>query len=754
MLLATIGCFGAEWDMERTAYRTCPLCEATCGLELRIEDERVTRIRGDRDDVFSKGFLCPKGTALGAFHEDPDRLRSPMIKRDGVHEPASWEEAYAEIQQRLLPALDATERQGGAVYLGNPVVHSLDLLLYSKAVSLAVGSRKVFSASTVDQRPREVASALVYGSSLTIPVPDVDRTDCLVIVGANPVVSNGSLATAPDWPGRLKAVGERGGSVIVIDPARTKTAELADMHLAPIPGTDPLLIAALATEIVATGRHRPVDEDRDRLLAVVEQLSAFTAESVAGRVGVTPDEIRSLAATMSDAQRPCLYGRLGTTITPFGTTTSWLIDIVNALLGALDAPGGAMFPANPSGSKNTRGDGPSGPVQSLGRRTTSSGLPIELGEHPVAALAEEIESGDISALITVAGNPVLSCPDSDRLDAALATLDYMVSVDAYLNETTRHADVILPPPSHLQKSHFDLAFANLSVRNIANYSEAVFPLDEGQLPEWEVVARLASVLGGGGADHDAALFVDQLLFDQLTRSAAASNSAPEGLEQEAVAAALSDHEPGPERLLDVLLQSGPFGAWFGEDPDGLSLQQLIDQPHGIDLGALEPRLPEVLLTPSERPEFDHPDLVGDLGRLEAFLQLDTNGALTLINRRTLRSNNSWMHNLRILVKGKPRCTLLIHPEDAASRHLADGTVATVSSTAGSVDISVELDDTIRPGVVSIPHGWGHAKSGTAQSVAREHAGVNVNVLTPTDHVDPLSGTSQLTGFPVEVCKAG
>ncbi len=739
--------------MERTAYRTCPLCEATCGLELRVVDDRVTRIRGDRDDVFSKGFLCPKGTALGAFHEDPDRLRMPMIKRDGVHVSVTWEEAYAEIKDRLVPALDATERQGGAVYLGNPVVHSLDLLLYSKAVSLAVGSRKVFSASTVDQRPREVASALIYGSSLTIPVPDVDRTDCLVIVGANPMVSNGSLATAPDWPGRLKAIGERGGSLVVIDPARTKTAKLADVHLAPIPGTDALLIAALATEIVASGRHRPAESDRDRLEVVVGQLRAFSADSVADRVGVAADDIRALATRMGDAERPCLYGRLGTTITPFGTTTSWLIDIVNALLGALDAPGGAMFPANPAGSKNTRGDGPSGPVQSLGRRATSSGLPIELGEHPVAALAEEIERGDISALITVAGNPVLSCPDSDRLDAALESLDYMVSVDAYLNETTRHADVILPPPSHLQKSHFDLAFANLSVRNVANYSEAVFPLEADQLAEWEVVARFASVLGGGGGGRADALVVDQLLFDQLTRSAAASNLAPDEVDQEAIVAALSDHEPGPERLLDVLIQSGPFGAWFGTNSEGLTLHKLIENPHGIDLGALEPRFPDVLLTPSERPEFDHPDLIGDLSRLEAFLRTDTNGGLALINRRTLRSNNSWMHNLRILVKGKPRCTLLMHPDDAADRQLGDGVLATVSSTAGSLDISVELDDSIRPGVVSIPHGWGHAKPGTSQSVAREHAGVNVNVLTPTDQIDPLSGTSQLTGFAVEVSKA-
>lgn len=732
---------------DELSVRTCPLCEATCGLTIEHRNGVVTRIRGDQDDVFSKGFLCPKGTALGKFHDDPDRLRSPMRKVDGVHEPVSWHEAFAAITEGMLPILERTEREGGAIYLGNPVVHSLDLLLYSRAVSVALGSRKVFSASTVDQRPREVASGLIYGSSFTIPVPDIDRTTCLLLLGANPLVSNGSLATAPDWPGRIDALLERDGSLIVVDPARTKTAERATTHLAPLPGTDALLLAAIASELVATNSHSPDPADTDDLLLVVEALAEFTADSVAAPTGLSAESIRGVVRELAKSERPCVYGRLGTTITPFGTTASWLIDIVNGLLGSLDAPGGAMFPSNPAGSRNTRGDGPFGPEQSLGRRTTQvSGMPIELGEHPVAALSEEIESGNIAALITVAGNPVLSCPDSERLDEAFRGLEFMVSVDCYLNETTRHADVILPPPSHLQKPHFDLAFANLAVRNVANYSPAVFPLDDGALAEWEIVARLASVVGGGPGTAEGAAGVDAMIFDEIVRGAVSSPHCPPDVTAERIAQSVS-HRSGPERLLDVQLTTGPYGSWFGNG-DGLDLDRLLAQPHGIDLGPLEPRMPDVLLTPSGRPEFSHPDLIGDIPRLRGLLDVSGEG-LRLINRRTLRSNNSWMHNLEILVKGKPRCTMHMHPSDAADRGLAAGDQAVVTSSAGSLQIPVELVDGLRRGVVSIPHGWGHGVAGTQLSVAAENKGVNVNVLTPTTGIDPLSGTSQLTGFLVE-----
>ncbi len=714
-----------------------------------MTDGVVTRIGGDQDDVFSHGFLCPKGTTLGKFHDDPDRLREPLIRRDGVHVTATWEDAYAHIAERLLPILERDERAASAIYLGNPVVHSLDMLLYARAVTFALATRRVFSASTVDQRPREVASGLIYGSSFTIPVPDVDRSDMLVVIGANPVVSNGSLATAPDWPGRIDSLRERGGQLVVIDPARTKTAERADVHLAIRPGTDALLLAAIATALVADGSHRPAPEDGAVLDQVADALDGFTPAIVADATGLTEREIRDLVTRLAASERPCVYGRLGTTITPFGTTASWLVDVVNALLGALDAPGGAMFPCNPAGSKNTRRNGPIASAQSLGRRSTEvSGMPIELGEHPVAVLAEEIEAGNITAFVTIAGNPVLSCPNSVRLDEALDGLDFMVSIDCYLNETTRHADVILPPPSHLQKSHYDLAFSNLMIRNIANYSSPVLELDEGALGEWDVLARLASLLGGGNSTPEGAAVVDQLLYEQVVQGALTAVDAPAGLDTDAIQSAVSEYR-GPERILDVMLRSGPYGDWFG-DRDGLTLAKLIEHPHGIDLGPLEPRLPEALLTPSGRPEFAHPDLIGDIPRLRELLSASPETSMQLINRRTLRSNNSWMHNLEVLVRGRPRCTLFVHPDDATRIGLKDGSTATVSSSAGSVALPVVINDGIRPGVVSIPHGWGHSSPGTTQSVARRNPGVNVNILTPSNVVDPLSGTSQLTGIPVTV----
>lgn len=727
-----------------TVVRTCPLCEATCGLEIQVTDGEVTRIRGDRDDVFSKGFICPKGTTLGHFHSDPDRLRTPMLKVEGEHVPVSWEEAYAYISDNLRPAAEHS-----AAYLGNPVVHSIDAGLFSRTVLTALGTRTVFSASTVDQRPREIASGLIYGMSVTIPVPDVDRTDVLFMLGANPYVSNGSLATAPDWPGRIDALKARGGTFIVADPVETRTAQEADVHLAVRPVSDALLLAAMATEIVARGHARPNPADEATLMAVVDALTPFTAESVAEQVGVSAHDIEDVVDRLGASPSPCVYGRLGTTVTPFGTTASWLIDIVNALLGALDTPGGAMFSRPVSGSKNTRGQDPVGSAQSLGRRSTAvSGMPIELGEHPVSALAEEIEAGNVTALVTIAGNPVLSCPDSDRLDEALEKLDVMVSVDCYINETTRHADVILPSPSHVQKSHYDLAFANLSVRNVANYSPPVLPLDDDGLAEWEVLARMAAVLGGGTADRAGAEFVESLVYGQIADAAAASPHAPEGLTREVVDEAVN-HAPGPDRILDVMLRSGPHGDWFGLG-DGISLDSLIAEPHGIDFGPLEPRIPGLLSTPSGRPEFAHPDLMADIPRLAAALGDERSGKLQLVNRRTLRSNNSWMHNVNVLVKGRNRCTVQMNPADAGGLGLDDGSMAEVTSDAGAIRLPVEVSEAIRVGVVSIPHGWGHDRPGTKMRIARDNAGANVNVLTPSWSVDPLSGTSQLTGIDVTI----
>ena len=769
----------------RIAYRTCPLCEAGCGLEITLhrtngperasamqrarperpgrrpragDNERVGRIRGDRDDVFSHGFICPKGSTLRQLHEDPDWLRGPLVKRDGRFEPASWDEAFAEVERRLLPIVEQRGRDAVGIYLGNPNAHSLAALIFLRPLIRALGTTNVFSASTVDQRPKEVSAGLMFGGALTVPVPDVDRTDFLLMLGANPYASNGSLATAPDWPGRIEALLGRGGRLVVVDPRRTQTAEVASRHLAIRPGTDPLLLMALVNVLAADGlidlgRLEPYVVGVDQ---VVRLAGPFTPEAVAPATGLDAEEIRTLAHDLAAAPSACVYGRLGTTTARFGTLTSWLVDVLNVLTGNLDRPGGAMFATAAAGAANTRGKPRHGRGIKLGRRHSRvRGLGETMGELPAACLAEEIDTpgvGQIRAMVVVGGNPVLSTPNAGRLDAALAGLEFMVAVDPYVNETTRHADVILPVPSALQRPHYDLALLQLAVRNVANYSPAVLPLDEGQPDEWQVLARLALVVQGFGADADPAL-VDDLVLRTLIEGAVADETSPvAGREVDEIVALLGERT-GPSRIIDFMLRTGPYGEGFGARPGGLSLDVLLDHPHGVDLGPLEPRLPDVLRTPSGMVELAPEPLTADVGRLRAAMD-EPVGGMRLIGRRDLRSNNSWMHNVEVLVKGRPRCTLHVHPDDASRLGLVDGEPASVTSRAGAVTIPAEVTDAIRPGVVSIPHGWGHDLPGVELSVARRYAGVNSNLLADEDLVDPVSGNAVLNGIPVEVAPAG
>jgi anaerobic selenocysteine-containing dehydrogenase len=746
----------------RTAFRTCPLCEAGCGLEIGLTgsngDTQVTRIRGDRDDVFSHGFICPKGSTLRQLHEDPDWLRRPLVKRDGRFVEVSWDEAFAEVERGLREVAEAHGRDATAIYIGNPNAHSLSGLLYLRPLIKALGTTNVFSASTVDQRPKEVASGLMFGGGLTVPVPDVDRTDLLLMLGANPYASNGSLATAPDWPGRIEALVERGGTLVVVDPRRSRTAEEASQHIAVRPGADPFLLFALLNVLAADGLvdTGPAGEWLAGVDDAVAAAEPFTPEAVAGITGVDPATIRQLAHDLAAAPTACVYGRIGTTTALYGTVTSWLVDVLNALTGNLDRPGGAMFTKAAAGAANTRGAPRFGRGLKLHRRHSRvRGAGETLGELPVAVLAEEIDTpgdGQVRALVTVAGNPVLSTPNSGRLDAALATLDFYVAVDPYVNETTRHANVILPPPTALQKGHYDLALLQLALRNVANYSPPVLPLDDGQLDEWHILAKLALIAQGMGADADPAL-VDDLVVRSLIGAAVGDETGPiAGRDPDEILALLGERT-GPERLIDLMLRTGPYGEGFGADPDGLTLDLLLANPHGVDLGPLEPRLPDVLRTPSGMVELAPEPIVADVERLRSALAAaaaEPPGRLLLIGRRDLRSNNSWMHNVKVLVKGKPRCTLHVHPDDAERLGLADGAVAVVRSRTGTVEVPVEVTDAIRTGVVSIPHGWGHDLDGVELSVAREHAGVNSNLLADDELLDPLSGTSVLNGIPVDV----
>ncbi len=742
--------------MTKTALRICPLCEATCGLTLTIEDGRVTGARGDHEDVFSAGFICPKGASFAELDNDPDRLAWPLVRRNGTLVEATWDEAYAVIEDRLGEVIREHGGTSVGVYLGNPNAHTVAGSLYAPLIIRALGTHQVYSASTLDQMPKHVALGYMFGSPVAFTVPDLDHTDYLVIIGANPLVSNGSLATAADFPGKLRALRKRGGRFTVIDPARTRTAELADRHIAPRPGTDAALLFAVvhvlfeeglvATDLGGVAEHVSGVDDV-RALA-----DGFSPDDVAAHCGVPADEIRALAREIAAASSAAVYGRIGTSTVEFGTLGSWLVDVINVLTGNLDRPGGAMFPLGaaipaPRPPKPGRGF-------KTGRWSSRvSGYPEALSELPAAALAEEIDTpgeGQIKAMITIAGNPVLSAPDGARLDRALDSVGFMLSIDPYLNETTRHADVILPPPPPAQSAHYDFALNNLAVRNNARYSPPALPLADGRPDEPEILSRIALILYGVGPHGDPALVDEQVIATTLAKETADPNSPVAGRAVDELTAMLAPG-PGYERRLDMMLRLGPYGDGFGTNADGLTLDRLKASPHGIDLGPLQPRLPEVLKTPTGRIELAPAPLIADAGRLRDSLGRDDE-RFVLIGRRHLRSNNSWMHNLPALAGGTNRCTLRIHPDDAAELGLTD--TAVVKGPGGELLAPIEVTDGMRRGVVSLPHGWGHDFAGTRQQLAASRPGVNVNQLNDGNVLDPLSGTAVLNGIPVDIAPAG
>ena len=692
------------------AYTTCPLCEATCGLELTVDGDQITGVRGDRDDPLSRGYLCPKGASLGHLDADPDRVREPRLRRGDRWEPVGWDEAFAAVHDGLTRVIEAHGRDAVALYLGNPNAHTLAGGMFAAPLRKALGSRNIYTASTVDQMPKHVSCGHLFGSPMAIPVPDVDRTDFLLVLGADPFSSNGSLWTVPDLPTRLTDLRRRGGRMVVVDPRRTRTAAAADRHLPIRPGTDVFLLLALVHELFATDRVT-LGELAVHVCGVegVRELAApYPPETVAPWCGITAGAIRELAADLAAAPRAAVYGRIGTTTVRHGTLTSWLVDVLNVLTGNLDRPGGAMFPLPAHGR---RGKG-TGPGFTTGRwHSRVRGLPEVLGELPAVTLADEILTpgpGQVRALITVAGNPALSVPNAGRLDAAIAGLDFVVSVDPYVNATTRHADVLLPPPPHSQQAHYDLSFYYFSVRNAALFSPPVTPLSEGAMDEGDIFQRMIAILSGHGP-HVA-----------------------------------TDGPADIRRLLDTRLRNGPYE---------MSLEKLEAAGHGIDLGPLESRIPEILRTPSGRIELCPAPIAAEMATLRAPQPLPDN-AFLVVGRRHVRTNNSWMHNVPALVKGRPLCTVQVNPVDADRLGLVAGGRARVTSRVGQVELPVEVTDAIAPGVVSIPHGFGHDLPGVELNVARHRsAGVNSNLLTDDLSVDPLSGTAVLNGVPVELAPA-
>lgn len=735
-----------------SALHICPLCEAGCGLDVAIDDGAVTLVRGDRSDVFSGGFLCPKGTALKDLQNDPDRLRRPLVKRNGTFVEVDFDEAFAEIELRLGPIRAEHGPSSCGLVIGNPTVHRTGLVLYALQLAAALGSPNVFSAATLDQMPKHVAVGRMFGDFYSVPVPDMERTDLLVVIGANPIVSNGSMWSVPDFRGKARALRERGGRLITIDPRFTETAKVADRHHHIRPGSDVFMLAGVVHTLFAEGlvsldRLAPFVNGADELRDAV---APFGPEQVSTRCGIAAGDIRALARDIAGAHRAAVYGRLGTCLQRHATLTSWLIDVINVLTGNLDSPGGAMFAKPAAFASNTTGAPGVGEGVVTGRyHSRVSGAPEVMGQFPMACLAEEIDTagdGQLRALIMMASNAAVSAPNSARLARALAGLELMVCLDIYVNETTRHADVIIPGPSPLEEAHYDVFFSQYAHRNVARYSPPALPAPGGMPHDWETMLRLIAIVGdrGVGADIEA---LDDELISGLLRDAAGDHA-------DGMLAALAGRR-GAERLVDLSLRTGPYGDVFGLVPGGLSLDAVLAAPSGIDLGQLEPRVPEILRTPSGKIELAPDPFVEAL--TAAVVEIaEAAPECVVIGRRDLRSNNSWMHNLPILAKGRERCTLLVHPDDAARWLLDGGTGARLSSatTGESIEVKVELDDSMMVGVVSLPHGWGHDQIGSRLRVAAQRPGANLNAITDSAQRDPLSGNAVLNGVEATIQPLG
>lgn len=693
-------------------YRACHLCEAICGLAIETESDeggvpRIRSIKGDPQDSFSRGHVCPKAVALQDIQDDPDRLRQPLRRVGSEWQPIGWDEAFALVASRLGEIRERHGNNAVAVYQGNPSVHNYGLMTHSNYFLGLLKTRNRFSATSVDQLPHHLVSQQMYGHGLLIPIPDIDHTDFMLVLGGNPLASNGSIMTVPDVEKRLKALKARGGRLVVVDPRRSETAAIADRHLFIRPGQDAALLLGILNTLFEEHLGRPTPLPVDGLERVREAVAVFDAESMSVRCGVPAESIRQLARDFAAAERAVCYGRMGVSTQAFGTLCQWLVQLINLVTGNLDRVGGALctspaldLVASTSGGHFDRW------------RSRVSGLPEYGGELPVAALAEEIlgeGEGQVRALVTVAGNPVLSTPNGRRLEQALDGLEFMLSIDLYINETTRYADLILPPTAPLEHDHYDTTFNVFAVRNVTRFNEAVLPRPEGALHDWEI-------------------------FVGLARAFAARN----GLELKPTLE--------PQQMIDLGLRAGAYG---DRSEHRLSLATLREHPHGIDLGPLRPNLAPRLKTAGQRIQAAPPLFVDDLQRFAA-QPLPASDQLLLIGRRHVRSNNSWMHNYHRLVKGKPRHQLLMHPRDLEGRGLVDGQRVRVRSRVGSVEVEVAASSEMMPGVVSLPHGWGHARPGVQLAIARAQAGASANDLTDERHLDLLSGNAALNGLPVEV----
>ncbi len=701
---------------EQTHFRTCNLCEAMCGIVIQHDGEKVLSIKGDKNDPFSKGYICPKATALQDLHEDPDRLRHPVERTANGWKEISWPDALDKVAAGIQSVQKKHGQNAFGIYLGNPNVHNLGGMLTIKHLLSSIKTRSRFSATSIDQLPHHIVSMHLFGHMLRIPVPDVNRTQYMLIIGGNPLASNGSIMTAPNMRQKLKDIKARDGKVVVIDPRRTETADIASEHHFIRPATDVLLLLAMLNEIYLQGYADKARAKNNRAAALapeIERIADFakdySAESVADITGIAASKIKRLVKEFCEAESSVCYGRMGVSVQEFGLLSQYLIMVINIVTGRLDEVGGLMFPNPAVDVVNNSGPG------YLGKRHSRvSNLPDFNGDYPVVAMADEMlveGAGQLKGFMTVAGNPVLSTPNGEKLDTAFANLDFMVAIDYFVTETSRHANIILPPVSPLERDHYDVTFNNFAVHNVAKYSKALFAKKKSAKHDWQIYLELAKRL-----DKKAALAtkIERRLVNIL----------------------------GPKFMLDQGLRRGPYA--------GMTLNKLKKNPHGIDLGPLKRMLPKALKHKDKQIHLNIDFYQADLARVREMMQDYDDKQVLLIGRRHVRSNNSWLHNSYRLVKGKPRCTLMLHPETAKEYGIEDGQTVKVTSRVGSVIITAEVTDELMPKVVSIPHGWGHGRKGVKQKIAQAHAGVSVNDLTDDTLIDQLSGNAAVNGVPVQL----
>jgi anaerobic selenocysteine-containing dehydrogenase len=709
-------------NKNETHFIACNLCEAICGLEIKLESGQIRSIKGDKDDPISKGHICPKAVALQDIYNDPDRLRTPIKRTGDGWQEISWLQAFDEVTTNLKRIQRQHGKDSVAIYLGNPTVHNLDAMLFGPMFFRTLRTKSRYSATSVDQLPEQLVSLLMFGHSLLVPLPDLDRTGFHIIFGANPVVSNGSLMTAPGVTKRLKAIRERGGKLVVVDPRKTETADIADQHLFIKPGSDVLMLLTMlhvvfAEKLQTLGSATAFTKGLEAIDRLVRH---YPPGKVAHVTGVDAEVVTALVRGFCRAESASCYGRIGVSTQQFGSLTQWLITVFNIVTGNLDIAGGTMFSKPAIEIISASRSGKKGFADAFSRVRK---LPNFNGEFPVAALSEEITTegdGQIKALITSAGNPVLSTPNGNQLDKALGELDYMVSIDIYLNETTRHADIILPPLTTLERSQYDVAFQALAIRNGAKYSQPVFKAGKKQRSDAQIFLELAWRMQDGNLFSRASGWLKKEVFQRL----------------------------GNGWIINKKLKKGPY-----YKSHGLDLKKLKQNPHGIDLGPMQACLPGRLLTTDKMINLAPDKFLAGMQAVDIALLKDAPSNefdLLLIGRRDPRTNNSWLHNSYRMVKGKPRCLAFVHPDDAQSRGLADGDKVIVRSRVGTISIRVALTDEIMPGVISIPHGWGHDMPGAKLSIAKDHAGVNTNILTDDHFLDSLSGNAALNGVPVTI----